>query len=156
MGQRGPLSQQARLNRRAQQSTDNLSEPQMPEGLSQAAQQEWARLTGLLRERGALDALDETGLNDYLVCWSRLRECEADIAERGTLVQGERTLVKNPSVQIARQYRDALVAWCREFGLTYAARQRVAMPQAKKEDPNDPWSRIKALPKIGSVSEGRK
>jgi P27 family predicted phage terminase small subunit len=109
-------------------------EPRMPGDLSPDARKEWRRVTGLLRQRGVLDALDETALGDYITCWTRLRECEADIAARGVLVQGERGMVKNPACQLARQYRDSLVTWCREFGLTPQARERVRMPEVKSED----------------------
>jgi P27 family predicted phage terminase small subunit len=105
----------------------------MPKGLTAAARREWQRVAGLLRARGVLDALDETALGDYAVCWARLRECEADIESRGVLVPGDRGLVKNPACQLARQYRDALVRWCAEFGLTPQARERVRMPEPRPE-----------------------
>jgi P27 family predicted phage terminase small subunit len=118
MGRRGPLAIAQRLQAQQQEAV----EPEMPSGLSQAAQAEWERLTGLLRERGALDAIDQAALNDYLVCWQRLTEAEADIETRGLLVEGERGPVKNPACQLARQYRAALTAWSKEFGLTPASR----------------------------------
>jgi P27 family predicted phage terminase small subunit len=118
------------------------AEPEMPVGLSLPAQHEWRRVTGLLRDREALDSLDQAAINDYVVCWDRLRECEADIAERGCLVESDRGRgkVKNPSIQVARQYRDALVQWSKEFALTPAARSRVVMPEPKPPAEYDPWA----------------
>jgi len=112
----------------------------MPPELSPEAEQEWRRVTGLLRERTALDALDETALIDYLTCWIRLRECEADVAARGVLVEGGggRGKVKNPACQLARQYRDHLIAWCKEFGFTPSSRSRIELPPP--EEPNNPWA----------------
>jgi len=63
------------------------SEPAAPKDLTPAAKKEWKRITSLLRARKSLDALDEAGLHDYLVCWQRLQDCEADIGARGVLVK---------------------------------------------------------------------
>jgi P27 family predicted phage terminase small subunit len=91
----------------------------------------------LLRDRKCLDALDQVALRDYLVCWQRLNECEADIAKRGILVKGYRGgLTKNPSVALARQYREHLLAWSKELGLTIGSRARLALPQPKEPKPN--------------------
>src|SRR5437763_1819200 len=106
-------------------------EPEMPKGLDADGRREWRRIIRLLRLRDVLDALDQVGLADYLVCWRRLRECEADIATRGVLVDGDRGRVKNPAVQLARTYRDALLKWSREFGFTVASRTRLAMLEAR-------------------------
>lgn len=126
MGKRGPLSAASRVS--AGRMAHSSSEPERPKGLSKVARAEWARITGLLRERGILDALDQTALGDYITCWERLRECEADINARGVLVDGDRGKVKNPAVQIARTYRNALMLWCKEYGLTYGSRIRSEMP----------------------------
>ena len=114
----------------------------MPAGLSPDSEQEWRRVTGLLRERTMLDAMDETALTDYIICWVRLRECEADIAARGVLVEGGggRGKVKNPACQLARQYREHLIAWCKEFGFTPSSRTRIDMPLP--EDPDNPWTQF--------------
>jgi P27 family predicted phage terminase small subunit len=111
--------------------------PRAPKGLTAAARREWTRVTNLLKERNALDALDEVALRDYVICWARLQECEADIDKRGVLVPGDRGLVKNPSVQISRQYREFVLAWTKQLGLSIAARTRLDMPQpsTKKVNP---------------------
>jgi P27 family predicted phage terminase small subunit len=89
---------------------------------------EWKRITGLLRDRNALDGLDQAALRDYLVCWQRLQDCEADIQKRGILVKGARGTVKNPSLQIAKSYRESMLAWARELGFTLGSRTRLALP----------------------------
>ncbi|MCU1327481.1 MAG: family phage terminase small subunit [Bryobacterales bacterium] len=134
MGQHGPISVASKMARNVAQGTASApAEPQEPEGLSDASRAEWVRITGLLRDRGALDALDQAALRDYLLCWDRLRECEAEITKHGVMVEGinGRQRVKNPACQLARQYRDALVVWSREIGLTFASRTRLAMPEQK-------------------------
>ena len=105
------------------------SEPATPKDLTPAAKREWKRITSLLRARKSLDALDQAGLHDYLVCWQRLQTCEADIGARGVLVKTYRgSLAKNPSIQIARQYREHLLSWSKEFGFTIGSRSRLAVP----------------------------
>ncbi len=121
---------------------DGCGRPKMSQGLSPEAQREWKRVADLLEERSALDKLDKTALDDYARCWQRLRECEADIAARGVLVRGDRGLVKNPACQLARVYRDQLIAWSKELGLTPTARARLGIKAPRKHDPNDPWERL--------------
>jgi P27 family predicted phage terminase small subunit len=132
MGKRGPMSNAAAVRK----ATIGNSEPQMPNALAADAKQEWERVTDLLRERTMLDALDETALTDYITCWQRLRECEADIAARGVLIEGGggRGAVKNPACQLSRQYRDHLISWCKEFGFTPNSRTRMAMPAPVAQD----------------------
>lgn len=86
-----------------------------------------------------LDAIDQAALNDYLVCWQRLRAAAADIEVRALLVQGERGKVKNPSAQLARQYRVALAAWSREFGLTPASPLRLPQRPARVTEKHE-WA----------------
>lgn len=110
----------------------STSEPTAPSGSTQEAAAEWERIVGLLRNRGALDGLDQAALRDYLLCWQRVQECERDIEKRGVLIPGYRgSKVKNPSIQIARQYREAMLSWARELGFTIGSRTRLAMPEQK-------------------------
>ena len=133
MGQRGKLSTATVMQRNRSAARDVTTEPTAPKGLPAAARREWERITALLRQRNCLDALDQAALRDYLVCWQRLNECEADIAARGILVKGYRSaLTKNPSVALARQYREHLLAWSKELGFTIGSRARLAVPQQEK------------------------
>lgn len=141
MGQHGPIGVETlmKVNRRQQKPAKRprgAPEPRMPEGLTNEGRREWLRITRLLRDRGALDALDQAGLHDYLLCWERLRQCEAEIEARGVLVDGERGKVKNPACQLARQYRDALLAWAKELGFTMTSRTRMGIPKPASNRPN--------------------
>lgn len=137
MGTKGPVGIET-VMRRNRTRTTRQSEPRQPKGLSPEAAREWKRVTGLLRSRNALDGLDQTALHDYLVCWQRLTECEAEISKFGVMVAGanDRGRVKNPAIQIARTYRDALVTWSREIGLTFASRTRLAIEEQKNPTEN--------------------
>lgn len=111
--------------------------PPPPPGLPKDAQAEWLRVSGLLRNRGDLSELDQAGLADYCVCKVRLDQCEADISRRGVLIEGGRGLVKNPSLQIARTYRAALVKWVDLFGMAPGPRGRIHAPKSEPEDDPD-------------------
>jgi P27 family predicted phage terminase small subunit len=91
----------------------------------------------LLRDRGALDALDQAALGDYITCWQRLRECEQEIETHGLIVEGANgARVKNPAATLARNYRQSLLAWCKEFGLTFGSRTRLPMPMRPEKELN--------------------
>jgi P27 family predicted phage terminase small subunit len=102
--------------------------PKRPTWLRGEARKEWDRIVPILDAANLLTQVDRSSLADYCVCWARLCEAEADIAKRGLLIKGRRdALVKNPSVQLARQYRVGLQRWCAMLGLTLA-RGPVAIP----------------------------
>lgn len=94
-------------------------------------------MTRLLSDRGDLSELDQAGLADYCLCRIRLEQCEADITQRGILVGGQRGLVKNPSLQLARQYRSAMAKWVELFGLAPLSRQRISVPPPEVNDDPD-------------------
>src|SRR5687767_14415903 len=132
MGERGPVRRQALMRRH---DATPRREPVMPVDLSPEAVGEWQRVTALLRSRGMLDEADRAALVDYVTCWARLVECERDIATRGVLVDGERGKIKNPSCQLARQYRADLMKWSKEFGLTPSSRTRLNVSAPAKDNP---------------------
>jgi P27 family predicted phage terminase small subunit len=111
--------------------------PDPPERLPAEALPEWRRVTKLLRERGDLSDLDQAGLADYCLCRLRLEQCEAQITAEGTLIQGQRGMVKNPAIQIARQYRSAMAKWVELFGLASLSRQRISVPPPEVNDDPD-------------------
>lgn len=91
----------------------------------------------LLGRRGDLSELDQAGLADYCLCKVRLEQCEEDIGKRGVLIEGQRGFVKNPALQIARQYRAALQRWVDFFGLAPAPRGRISVPKSEPADDPD-------------------
>ncbi len=96
-------------------------DPPMP--LEGAAAEEWRRVVS---EATWLRAPEAAAIADRCLCWARLLEAEADIAERGFIVRTRNGKVKNPSVQIAREYRKAIQAYDAALGLTTIARERLS------------------------------
>jgi len=76
----------------------------------------------------------------FTITWSAgetLQDCEADIGARGKLVRTYRgSRAKNPSIQIARQYREHLLSWSKEFGFTIGSRSRLAVPEPARPKVN--------------------
>jgi len=114
----------------------------LPAGLTDDGKREWYRVTRLLRDQGTLHQLDRTAISDYLNCWERLRECEAELTDKGLLIDGrEGTIVRNPAAMLARQYRLALIAWSEKLGLTPMSRLRLgAAAPAPAPAEHDPWA----------------
>lgn len=136
MGLRGPVA--SRMSRRTSgkpvglQVDANL--PKMPAGLPRDVQKLWKEISPMLEELEILSSVDAAALADFCVCLARLRQCEEDISARGILVDGERGKVKNPSCQLARQYRTAVLAWAAQFCMTPVARARMNVKQEKREE----------------------
>src|SRR5580658_1284061 len=103
--------------------------PQMPTGLPKRAQNEWARVIALLQKRGDLSELDSAAIADYCRCVAHLEAVERDIAKRGVLITGQRGKVKNPSLQISREYRSALARWTDLLAMNPSARNRLTLPE---------------------------
>jgi len=135
MGERGPLSQNATaawLKGNGPMPTPSQSAnepPEMPEDLPPEACPIWRALVPKLIDLGIVTSLDTVALGDMCLCIARLAACERDITGRGVLVEGDRGKVKNPALQIAREYRTALQNWARRFGLTPGDRDRIEIPE---------------------------
>ena len=117
--------------------------------MPKAAKAEWRRILPILDRAGIVTEVDGAALADYCLCCVRLAEAEADITTRGLLVDGDRGKVKNPSAQLARQYRQALTKWVELFGLAPGPRGRLNIePPAAAWDELD---RILAAPREARV-----
>lgn len=115
------------------------SEP--PAWLSREAKAEWRRVMRHLgRIPGLLQYPDRGALIAMCTEWDRYIEATKDIARRGVQVEGmsrgEVGMVKNPSVQVARESLQALLVLWSRFGMTPADRSRVqGPPKGAKHDP---------------------
>lgn len=114
-----------------------------PDWLPREAKAEWRRLTyDLKRIPGLLQRPDRAAMIALCTEWDRYVEAVKDIKDRGVQVmgmsRGESGMVKNPSVQVARETLTALLALWGRFGLTPADRARIQAPQkGGNSDPLD-------------------
>lgn len=106
----------------------------MPADLPAEARPYWRRLAPRLRAVGLLTPLDTVTLAELSLCLARTAEAEKDVSVRGLLVDGERGQVKNPSVQIARDYRAQALRLMSKFGMTPSDRAGLSV-DASDPDP---------------------
>lgn len=113
-----------------------LSADSPPTWLGREGKAEWRRVVKYLKERdpGRLEETDRAILAAYCNEWDTYVTASGDVKARGSLIpgrssaekaRGEGGMVKNPSVQIARDALTHLRALAKELGLTPAARGAV-------------------------------
>lgn len=120
---------------RTDDATDIPDVLECPDDLDEAAKAEWSRVVDVLGPLGLATSLDRAILTTYCVSWSRWREAEREIAQRGLVVEGHRgVMVPNPMLRVARDARDAMNKAARELGMTPTARVGLDLP--KKFEPN--------------------
>jgi P27 family predicted phage terminase small subunit len=110
------------------------SAPAKPKGLGARAAEEWKRITRQLEGEGRLSQVDLTLIADHCMVVERIEQAEVAIDKLGLLVPGERGMVKNPAVQMSRDYRDRFHRGLQLLGLD-PGRRDAAPPSAVQEDP---------------------
>ncbi len=123
--------------------------PSPPSWLPREGKAEWRRIVAAVEAwPGWLRSTDRAALVAYCAAWAVWVEAMRDVAERGALVPGRSSadaardgagLVKNPSVQVARDAAVSLRSWARELGFTPDARGRIDLgafdpPDASPDD----------------------
>lgn len=97
----------------------------MPKGLSANSQRFWRRYHRILSDAKVLTEGDAVGLEAMAYHYDAMVQAYQDLKERGPLVEGDRGMVKNPSLQILRDSSTALYRWAGAYGLTPVSRTKV-------------------------------
>ena len=130
----------------------DVTRPNPPEHLTEAALTEWDRIVGELVALGILTDLDRGALAAYCQAygrWSAAETALARMAARDTVTDGlivktrSGNLIQNPLVGAANKAMADMVRYAAEFGLTPSARTRVAGMSAAEPNPFlalDEWS----------------
>lgn len=148
MGRRGPPPKPTRLrilNGNASKRPLNTREPQpkigtphCPEWLSDDARKVWKRLVPLLRDMGVLTLADADAVAMYCSTYVEWRKAQDFVEKHGFVypIRGEKGEVRCfqqfPQVSIARNLLLVLKSFMGEFGLTPAARSRIALPGSEQ------------------------
>lgn len=104
-----------------------------PDWLSDVARERWRSLAPELAELGLLSSIDTDSFAAYCQACARYREAVEAVAAEGLTVDTLHGGVKaNPAVAIQLQCAAQIRAFALEFGLTPAARMRMA--EAGRED----------------------
>ena len=131
-----------------------LGTPDAPSWMDRAAKREWRRAVRACADYPTwLQEVDRAALTAYCVAWSTFLQASQDLAERGVLVAGRSSadeardaLVKNPSVQIARDAQEQLRRWAQQLGFTPDARSKVDLGQRETdEDAANPFNPSRLL-----------
>lgn len=102
-----------------------VSEP--PEHLSEHAKAEWRRLYGPLQRSGLLTFTDLSAFEAYCGVYGRWREAEEQLKNGPKLLKTPNGSVQpNPWLTVARQNAELMKGYLIEFGMTPAARARMA------------------------------
>ena len=142
MGERGPRPMPlAELRRRGSKLYNARREaeavqgpegaPDQPDWLDEEARRVWETLTPMLESMGVLSRIDGNALARYCRLWSRWRQAEKWIEEKGEMypIRNEDGSVKCfqqwPQVAIAHKLSEQLNRLEREFGLTPSSRARL-------------------------------
>lgn len=99
------------------------------------AQREWKRIVPVLDRLGLLSEIDGALLQDYVICWARLVDCERRISKDGMTVLSYRGGEKaHPLLTVANQYRQQLRFYVGELGLGPSSRGRLQIPGEPDDD----------------------
>lgn len=130
----------------------DVTRPNPPEHLTEAALDEWDRIAGELVALGILTDLDRGALGAYCQAygrWSAAETALARMAARDSVTDGlivktkSGNLIQNPLVGAANKAMADMVRYAAEFGLTPSARTRVVGMSAEESNPFsalDEWS----------------
>jgi P27 family predicted phage terminase small subunit len=113
--------------------------PDMPQGLSAAAEQEWHRIIPILQRMDVLTVAYSAAVAGYCQAYARWLDAEADIVANGSIIEepiirrrrGEDDEVvgykrkKNPAVAIANESMKIMRAFLSDFGLSPASLSKV-------------------------------
>lgn len=111
--------------------------PDKPAYLNECESGYWDFYARQLDLRGDLDKADGPALADMCVCCARLEEAEGIIREGGLMVKGERGMVKNPAIQLSRNYRQQAQKYFELFGVCPAPRGRMNIPESDEGNDDD-------------------
>lgn len=145
MGARGPAPKPTILKLRAgnpghQKLNRNEPKPRpmaptCPVWLDLEAKREWRRISRELDRIGMLTLVDRAALAGYCQAWSRWRDAEMVLSERGMVFETPSGYAQQrPEVAIAQKSLQIVAKFCTEFGLTPSARSRMTLPDGDSSD----------------------
>lgn len=105
--------------------------PIKPPGLPDAASELWDEVVPALHAAGVVDRVDTAALMALCVQWARAEEARGLLGTDGVLAIGSMGQVAaHPALAIERAAHLAFLKFAQEYGLTAAARARIAAAMA--------------------------
>lgn len=105
--------------------------PEMPQGLTREAKQEWKRIVPMLEQMGILTVADGKALAAYCASYAAWMQAERHIAKFGIVLAtvdeetGQSYVKANPAVRIRGDALRLMKSFLTDFGLTPASRSRL-------------------------------
>lgn len=107
--------------------------PKCPSWLEPEAKKEWKRMSKALEAIGVLTQVDSSAFAGYCQAYARWKEAEEFLTKHGTIFKTPSGYIQQvPQVSIAQTYLKIMKDFCSEFGLTPAARSRIAVPPSEE------------------------
>jgi P27 family predicted phage terminase small subunit len=119
--------------------------PKCPTWLEAEAKKEWRRMSKTLEAIGVLTQVDASAFAGYCQAYARWKEAEEFLSKHGTIFKTPSGYIQQvPQVSIAQTYLKIMKDFCSEFGLTPAARSRIAVSttEGSSEDPMEDILRV--------------
>ena len=112
----------------------NMDKVRCPTWLDAEAKKHWTLLSAELQEFDLLTNVDVGALAICCDAFSKFIKANNEIEKHGMLVTyankgGNKNIVPNPYVALSNKYSDVYKRFCTEFGLTPAARLKLAAPK---------------------------
>jgi P27 family predicted phage terminase small subunit len=121
--------------------------PEMPKGMTFAAQREWKFMCEALIELGVLTRVDGKALAAYCECYARWEEANKLITEYGQVIQVKfqdnegnviiGDLKANPACKLSDMWLNRMKSYLIEFGLTPATRSKLKLTPKPEVDEFD-------------------
>jgi P27 family predicted phage terminase small subunit len=146
MGKRGPVPSPTALKvvRGERRDRINTREPTVPTGdvvpptwMGSHARQEWDRLAPILVRMRVLTQIDRDALAVYCEAVAHYEQAVQLVDQSAVLISGQRGLVKNPAMQVARDQAAIIRAFGRELGLTPSSRSEMVNGATDRPQPGD-------------------
>lgn len=111
--------------------------PLPPSYFTGEALAEWGRIVGPLFELGLVTVVDRAGLIAYCEAWDLYCSAMQTFRDGGSQVtiRGERSLVKNPCLAVAKDALDSMLKYGSRFGMTPSDRVRLTVPEGFGKKP---------------------
>jgi P27 family predicted phage terminase small subunit len=123
-------------------STPAPGRPDAPSHLDPVAREFWTRVASLVESAGLISLIDAPSLEMFADLYSTYREARDKVKTGGkviTAVNGYKQI--NPWFHIQTQAQKDMKHYFDKFGLTPAARSKLAVEEAEPEDPK--WTKFK-------------
>ena len=108
--------------------------PRVPGSLKDEGKKEWQRISKLLVRDNLLTDYDLKNLELYCMQFDIIYEANESIREKGVLMKGQNTTIKNPAWQILKESIEIVRKISEKYGFTPVDRAKVNVQKVEEVD----------------------